>query len=313
MPYNGSMILIETINFIEKHLFDEINYDELARIMLTNKFNIMRIFSASTDYTLAEYIRCRRLSEAGKIISETNRNIIDVGFDCGYSTAESFSKAYKKFHGLTPVETKKSKKYKYVPVWNVKEIKRMKYEIVDFENVKYTGYGERFVGKAEERGEQDERFFRSTRRKQDALRCLRGNCDFDWWELLDNFDENGFELACAVKSEIDISEGLTTDDYRNLADKTVTEKYDNEFDSVELKKTIEGFGVFTVNGKYARFVSESKEFPMNLLEDFTKSVYSGIDAYGFERDESRPELLRVCWFKRDRIKERHLELYLPIK
>lgn len=56
MPYNGSMILIETIKFIEKHLFDEINYDELARIMLTNKFNIMRIFSASTDYTLAEYI-----------------------------------------------------------------------------------------------------------------------------------------------------------------------------------------------------------------------------------------------------------------
>ena len=313
MPYNGSMILIETINFIEKHLFDEINYDELARIMLTNKFNIMRIFSASTDYTLAEYIRYRRLSEAGRVISETNRNIIDVGFDCGYSTAESFSKAYKKFHGLTPVETKKSKKYKYVPVWNVMEIKRMKYEIVDFENAKFIGYGERFVGKAEERGEQDERFFRSTRRKQDALRCLRGSSDFDWWELLDNFDANGFELTCVVKPEIDISKGLTEQDYCNLANKTVTEKYDNEFNAVELKKTIENFDFFTVNGKYARFVSDNKEFPMDLLEDFTKSVYSGIDAYVFDRDESRPELLRVCWFKRDRIKERHLELYLPIK
>ena len=43
------MILTETIDYIETNLFDEINYDELARIMLTNKFNIMRIFSASTD------------------------------------------------------------------------------------------------------------------------------------------------------------------------------------------------------------------------------------------------------------------------
>lgn len=307
------MILNETINFIEKHLFDEIDYNELARATLTNKFSLMRIFSASTDYTLAEYIRFRRLSEAGKIISETNRSIIDIGLDCGYLTAESFSKAYKKFHGLTPGETRKSKKYKYVPSWNVKDGKRMKYEIVDFENAKFIGYVERFVGKAEERGEQDERFFRSTRRKQDALRCLRDKNDFDWWELLDNFDENGFELACAVKPEIDVSKGLTEQDYYDLANKTVTEKYDNEFDADGLKKTIEGFDFFTVNGKYAKFISESKEFPMNLLEEFTKSVYSGIDSYGFERDESRPELLRVCWFKRDRIKERHLELYLPVK
>ncbi len=31
------MILIEAINFIEKRLFDDINYDELARETLTNK------------------------------------------------------------------------------------------------------------------------------------------------------------------------------------------------------------------------------------------------------------------------------------
>ena len=120
-------------------------------------------------------------------------------------------------------------------------------------------------------------------------------------------------MTCAVKPGIDVSKGLTEQDYNNLADKTVTEKYDNGFNADELKKTIDGFCVCIVEGKYARFTSESKEFPMNLLEVFTKSVYSGIDSYGFERDECRPELLRVCWFKRARINERHLELYLPIK
>ena len=82
------MILLDAINYIEKHLFEETDYDALARYAHTNKYNLMRIFSASTDFTLAEYIRLRRLSEAGRAISETKRAIIDIGFDCGYASQE---------------------------------------------------------------------------------------------------------------------------------------------------------------------------------------------------------------------------------
>lgn len=60
------MILENVLKYIEKNLFGKIDYDELAKICMTNKYNVMRIFSASTDYTIAEYIRVRRLSEAGE-------------------------------------------------------------------------------------------------------------------------------------------------------------------------------------------------------------------------------------------------------
>ena len=80
-----------------------------------------------------------------------------------------------------------------------------------------------------------------------------------------------------------------------------------------MERYVKAFEKFVICGKYARFVSEYKEFPMELLDGFTKSVYGGIDEYRFIRDESRPELLRVHWAKRANIKERHLELYLPIK
>ena len=51
---------------------------------------------------------------------------------------------------------------------------------------------------------------------------------------------------------------------------------------------------------------------MGMLDDFTKNVYDGIDEYGFVRDETRPELLKIHWTKRADIHERHLELYLPV-
>lgn len=312
------MILEKTVNYLEQNLFDNIDYDELARHLYTNKYNIMRIFSASTDYTLAEYVRLRRLSEAGKIISETNTPIISIAFDCGYSTAESFSKAYKKFHGLSPTSTRKTKRFKYVPAWNAaikynKGEQSMQFEIVNFTNETFVGYGERFTGKAENRGKQDEKFVLSTRRRQDALRILRSDGDCDWWEILDDFDDDGFTLFYSVKPNFADLCNLSDNDYEVLARKTVEEKYDNVFTADELKTEIRSFDTITINGKYAKFVSKYKEFPMDLLDDFTKSVYAGIDDYGFTRDETRPELLRVHWCKRERIKERHLELYLPIK
>ncbi len=311
------MILLDAINYIENHLFEETDYDALARYARTNKYNLMRIFSASTDFTLAEYIRLRRLSEAGKAVSETKRAIIDIGFDCGYTTAESFSKAYKRFHGISPSETRKTKRYKFIPEWNVNyligEGKVMNYKIVEFKNAAFYGYGERFVGKAEERGEQDEKFIRSTRKRQDALRVLRKDGDYNWWEILDNFGADGFDLSVTVRPDDCLGENLNNADFELLAEKTVNEKYDNTFGRDELERYVKGFTKFVVGGKYAEFVSEYKEFPMDLLDGFTKSVYGGIDDYGFTRDESRPELLCVHWAKRANIKERHLELYLPIK
>lgn len=311
------MILLDAINYIENHLFEEIDYDALARYAHTNKYNLMRIFSASTDFTLAEYIRLRRLSEAGRAISETKRAIIDIGFNCGYTTAESFSKAYKKFHGISPSETRKTKKYKFIPEWNINRMigegEIMKYEITEFKNAVFYGYGERFVGKAEERGEQDERFIRSTRKRQDALRVLRKDGDCDWWEILDNFGADGFDLSVAVCPDNAFGKNLSNADFKALAEKTVAENYDNTFEREELERYVKSFEKFVICGKYARFVSEYKEFPMDLLDGFTKSVYGGIDDYGFTRDESRPELLRIHWAKRANIKERHLELYLPIK
>ena len=300
-------IIDSVIEYIENHLFDDLSADAVARAALSNKYNVMRVFSAATDYTLAEYIRLRRLSEAGKMLCETNRKIIDVAYDCGYETAESFTKAFKKFNGFTPAECRKNKKYNSVPVWTTQAtVKALNFERTYFNDEVFIGFKKRFSGKAEHRLAQDEQFAVSTRKKQEALRTARSKNDCNWWEILDNFDENGFDTTMSV-----IPEKLNFD-YESLARKTENPSYDYRFTAEDIENTFGNFVTYRICGKYACFTSENADFPMQGLDSFTKSVYEGLGIYDFERDETRPELLEICWFGRDRIHDRHLRLYVPI-
>lgn len=296
------------IEYIERHLFDELSADAVARAAYTNKYNAMRIFSAMTDYSLAEYVRLRRLSEAGRILCETNRRIIDIAYDCGYETAESFTKAFKKFNGFTPSECRRTHKYKTVPPWTSHSDNRiLTFNRITFNGETFIGFRKRFFGKAERRLVQDERFAVSTRKNQEALRAVRNENDYEWWEILDNFDENGFDTTFSVRLE------KSDFDYLSLAEKTKGSDYDFAFTAKELEKAIKSFVTYRILGEYVVFILENSDFPMQMLDDFTKTVYDGMNDYAFERDDTRPELLKICWYRRARIHERHLELFIPVK
>lgn len=86
-----------------------------------------------------------------------------------------------------------------------------------------------------------------------------------------------------------------------------------EITSDEFGRIACGFERIAASGKYAIFTSGKRDFPMGMLDDFTKAVYDGIDDYGFVRDETRADLLRIRWYKRAQIFDRYLELYIPVK
>ena len=58
--------------------------------------------------TAGDYIRQRRLSAAGLEVLTTDRKIIDIALEFGYDSPDSFTKAFVRFHGLTPAALRKS-------------------------------------------------------------------------------------------------------------------------------------------------------------------------------------------------------------
>ncbi|MCC5893990.1 MAG: AraC family transcriptional regulator [Alkalibacterium sp.] len=98
----------EAIQYMEDHLLEDISYKEVASHVYLSAFHFQRIFSLITDLTPGEYMRNRRLSMAGQEITLSDSKIIDLAFKYGYESPESFSRAFTRFHGVSPSKAKKA-------------------------------------------------------------------------------------------------------------------------------------------------------------------------------------------------------------
>ncbi|NMF04669.1 AraC family transcriptional regulator [Clostridium beijerinckii] len=94
--------LQSAIDYMESHLLEKINYENVAKEVHMSCYNFHRIFSLMAGITANEYIRNRKLSLAGQELQLTDSKIIDVAFKYGYETPESFAKAFSRFHGVSP-------------------------------------------------------------------------------------------------------------------------------------------------------------------------------------------------------------------
>lgn len=90
------------INYMEEYILEDINYENVARQVYMSNYHFHRTFSMLTGITANEYIRNRRLSMAGQELIMSDVKIIDIAYKYGYESPESFTKAFTRFHGVTP-------------------------------------------------------------------------------------------------------------------------------------------------------------------------------------------------------------------
>lgn len=103
---NSATKIQDAIYYIENHLADDIDINQVAKEACMSSFYFQRIFKALFGYSIGEYIRFRRLTLAGNELLKSNVKVIDVALKYGYETPESFSRAFKEFHGIAPSQAK---------------------------------------------------------------------------------------------------------------------------------------------------------------------------------------------------------------
>ena len=94
--------LNSAIRYMEEHLTDEIDYEQLGRIACCSSWHFQRMFSYMAGIPLSEYIRRRKMSLAAVDLLSSDARIIDIAEKYGYRSPTAFNRAFQSIHGTAP-------------------------------------------------------------------------------------------------------------------------------------------------------------------------------------------------------------------
>jgi AraC family transcriptional regulator len=94
--------LLRVMVHIQNHLDEPLPLDDLAKVACFSPYHFHRIFRGMVGESVKEHIRRLRLERAAFRLTSTNRSVIDIAFDAGYDTHESFTRAFGRMFGMSP-------------------------------------------------------------------------------------------------------------------------------------------------------------------------------------------------------------------
>lgn len=99
--------LNQVIEYIEQHLESEVSLGMIAEYAGVSDFHFRTLFRYLSGMTLSEYIKNRRLSEAGNQLL-AGKSVTEVAYTYGYQSVDGFTRAFKAFSGILPSEVSKT-------------------------------------------------------------------------------------------------------------------------------------------------------------------------------------------------------------
>lgn len=97
-------------NYIEGNLDKDLSLIRLADEVQLNASYLSRLFKNVTGSNIYEYILDCRMRRARELLLKSGGKIQDIGCSVGYDSAQSFTRAFRKYTGQTPTDYREKEK-----------------------------------------------------------------------------------------------------------------------------------------------------------------------------------------------------------
>lgn len=101
-PENPVKQITTAIDYIESHLHEKLDLKTVAGAVHYSNYHLHRMFLYTTNITPHEYVRRRRLTEAARLLTDSDRSILEIALLCGYESRQSFTDAFKHMYKKSP-------------------------------------------------------------------------------------------------------------------------------------------------------------------------------------------------------------------
>lgn len=101
---NIQLIICEIDACIKRHDDEALALSRLAERMGYSEFYVSRKFREISGMQFRDYLRYRRLAFTLKELRDTDRRILDIALDYGFSSHEAFTRAFGEAYGISPAD-----------------------------------------------------------------------------------------------------------------------------------------------------------------------------------------------------------------
>ena len=92
------------LEYISRHYREELPLSKLADVANLAPTSLCHIVKDCTGRTVSDFITEARIKHATDKLLQTDDEVREIAFECGYNTLTNFNRRFKKLMGCTPTE-----------------------------------------------------------------------------------------------------------------------------------------------------------------------------------------------------------------
>lgn len=96
------------IDHLTDHLDTPLKLADLAKVACFSEYHFHRVFRAMTGETVNDFTNRLRLEKAARLLKRTGQSATEIALECGFSSSATFSRAFNKSFGTSPIKYRKS-------------------------------------------------------------------------------------------------------------------------------------------------------------------------------------------------------------
>lgn len=109
---NQLEILSCSLEYIENHLESDIRTEDVARACYCSKSTLEKLFRCINNISVRDYLIRRRMTKAARVLVEQpDKGILEIALEYGYTSNESFTRAFRKVWNSKPSEFRRNVKF----------------------------------------------------------------------------------------------------------------------------------------------------------------------------------------------------------
>lgn len=103
----SSDVVLQIIDYCLKNYKEPLSVDDVASALNISRSSVSHIFSSRLAISFNDYVNSLRLSDAVKLLKNSNDSVTDIASKVGFGTIRTFNRAFLKQYGMSPTDFRK--------------------------------------------------------------------------------------------------------------------------------------------------------------------------------------------------------------